>query len=244
VRVLVVDDEEPARRRLVRMLGMHDGVEVVGEAENGLAAIAALERARPDLLLLDIEMPELDGLELVARHGWLPPVVFVTGHDEHAVRAFDLYAVDYLLKPVRSERLAEALLRARTRVRPAAESFRALAAGGGAEATAAAPRIVTRLRGTIRLFDACIVTRFSAANKYTVFMVDGEEHLTEEPLAALAERLRPYGFIRVHRAELVNRAAIRAIDAKQGVCQLQLSDGQTVNVSRRLVAALKSELQL
>jgi DNA-binding LytR/AlgR family response regulator len=95
---MVVDDEEPARRRLVRMLAAleneGEGVEVAGEAENGLAAIAALERARPDLLLLDIEMPELDGIELVARHGYLPPVVFVTGHDQHAVRAFDLHAVD------------------------------------------------------------------------------------------------------------------------------------------------------
>jgi DNA-binding LytR/AlgR family response regulator len=245
---MVVDDEEPARRRLVRMLAAleneGEGVEVAGEAENGLAAIAALERARPDLLLLDIEMPELDGIELVARHGYLPPVVFVTGHDQHAVRAFDLHAVDYLLKPVRPERLAEALRRARARIQPAADSFCALAAAGRAVAPASVPRIVTRSRGMIRLFDARAVTRFAAAHKYTVFTLDGEEHLCEEALSTLVARLRPYGFIRVHRAELVNRAAITAVEARGGVYQLRLRDGQTVRASRRLVAGLKKELGL
>jgi len=103
---------------------------------------------------------------------------------------------------------------------------------------------VTRSRGTIRLFDARAVTRFAAANKYTVFTLDGEEHLCEEALSTLAARLRPYGFIRVHRAELVNRTAITAIEARGGVYQLRLRDSQTVRASRRLVAGLKKELGL
>jgi DNA-binding LytR/AlgR family response regulator len=221
------------------MLAKQEGVELAGEADGGLAAVTAIERERPDLLLLDIEMPELDGLALVARYAQLPPVVFVTGHDEHAIRAFELNAIDYLVKPVRSERLAEALGRAKLRIQSAAESFRALPA----MALSTAPRVVTHARGTIRLFDALAITRFSASSKYTIFIAEGEEHLTEEPLSALAERLQSFGFVRVHRAELVNGSAIRAIGPRGAHHEIQLNDGQVVRVSRRLLTALKKQLR-
>jgi DNA-binding LytR/AlgR family response regulator len=239
VKVMVVDDEAPARRRLVRMLEQQDGIEVASEADSALAALAAIEHERPDLLLLDIEMPGLDGLALVARYAHLPPVVFVTGHDEHAIRAFELDAVDYLLKPVRQERLSEAIDRTRRRTRSAVESFRALPEGAASLMT---PRVMTLSRGTVRLFDAGAITRFGASHKYTVFIVEGEEHLTEEPLSALADRLRPHGFLRVHRAELVNRSAIRALHSSEGRHEIHLDDGQVVRVSRRQLAGLKKHL--
>ena len=234
----MVDDELPARRRLVRMLEQLPGVEVAGQAGDGLAALAVVADARPDLILLDINMPGLDGLALAARHAHLPPVVFVTAHDEHAVRAFELNAVDYLLKPVRPERLAVALQRAEARRLPAPDGFAAL----GIDPRTAGPRVVTHERGVVRLFDARDITRFSAADKYTAFRVGGEEHLTEEPLSQLEERLAPHGFVRIHRGELVAAAAVRSLDVADGAHRVHLSDGQVARVSRRLVTTLRKQL--
>jgi DNA-binding LytR/AlgR family response regulator len=238
--VLVVDDEAPARRRLRRMLEEAGGVERVEEAADGVAALAVVGVLKPDLLLLDIQMPGLDGLALAAAHADLPPVVFVTAHDEHAVRAFEVNAVDYLLKPVRPERLAEALRRARARGRrSAAESFRALTSAGASEEV---PRIVTHERGTTRLFDARAIDRFWSADKYTLFRAGGGEHVTEEPLSLLAARLAPWGFLRVHRAELIRIAAVRALSSGHGVHEVHLMDGQVSRVSRRLTGVLRREL--
>jgi DNA-binding LytR/AlgR family response regulator len=193
-------------------------------------------RTRPDLLLLDIHMPGLDGLALAARYAELPPAVFVTAYDEHAIQAFELGAIDYLLKPVRPARLA----RARSRQRSVREGFAALASA----IAAPAPRVVTSDRGTIRLFDACAITRFRATDKYTAFLSGGEEHLTQEPLAALEDRLRGHGFVRVHRSELVALSAIASLGSDDTGHVVHLRDGQIARVSRRLVSALKSQLGL
>jgi len=240
VRVVVVDDEPLARRRLIRMLGAVGDVEVVADAADGTAALDAIARTRPDVLLLDIHMPGLDGLALAARYAELPPVVFITAHDEHAVRAFELGAVDYLLKPVRPARLAQAIERARSRQGSARDGFAALAPA----LDTPAPRVVTSERGTIRLFDARAITRFRAIDKYTAFVAAGEEHLTEEPLAALEERLRGCGFVRVHRGELVALAAIESLGADGSGHLVRLRDGQVARVSRRLASALKAQLGL
>jgi DNA-binding LytR/AlgR family response regulator len=235
VKVLLVDDELPARRRLRRMLDEVGGVTVVGEAGCGRDALAAVERERPDLLLLDIDMPGIDGLALAARRG-LPPVVFVTAHEEHAVRAFELEAIDYLLKPVGLDRLRAALRRAATRVEPP----RAPAPAPAGEV----PRVISHQRGQIRLFDARAIVRFRAVDKYTAFVVDGVEHLTEEPLAALEDRLGRHGFVRVHRGELVDLAAVEAIWLDDDGHRIRLRDGQVARASRRLVAGLRQRLGL
>lgn len=238
MRVVVADDEAPARRLLIRLLAQLGGIEVVAEAETGLQALAAVGRTQPDVLLLDIDMPELDGLALAAGHRHLPPVVFVTAHDAHAVAAFEIGAVDYLLKPVAIERLATALARVRERAAPAVRAFEAWRSLRG-DLT---PRVLAHTGGTTLVFDATTIDRFHAVEKYTAFTVDGVEHLTEEPLVALEERLRPFGFLRVHRGELVRIAAIRALVAEPGGHDAQLRDGQRVRVSRRFLPSLRTAL--
>jgi len=240
VRVLVVDDEPPARRRLVRLLQAMPGVSVVAEAEDSEDALRKLAEHRVDVVLLDIRMPGLDGMSLAHQRADLPPIIFVTAHDEFAVDAFEVRALDYLLKPVRPERLAQAL--ARVAARP--PEPRAAEAPDKAGPIDAVPRVVSALRGELRFFDARQVSRFWSSDKYTAFLADGDEQLTEEPLSTLEARLRPLGFLRVHRGELVNLARIKAFRSQVGGHELLLDDGQIASVSRRSVADVKAALGL
>jgi DNA-binding LytR/AlgR family response regulator len=237
--VLIVDDEALARQRLRRLLGQQPGVEVVGEAEDAEETLLRVAERNPDLLFLDVRLPGLDGLSLAARHADLPPVIFVTAHDEYAVRAFEVNAVDYLLKPVRAERLAQALARARGRTEGHQAAFQALTARAPA-----IPRVVALGRGVLRLFDARAVARFWSSDKYTVFLADGVEQLTQEPLVELETRLATHGFLRVHRAELINVAQVRALHVVEGIHEVELLDGQRARVSRRLLGHLRSALGL
>jgi DNA-binding LytR/AlgR family response regulator len=237
VKVLIADDEAPARRLLRRLLGELGGIDVVSEATSGLGVLEVIGHSPPDVILLDIEMPEVDGLELAARYAQLPPVVFVTAHDEYAVRAFELGAIDYLLKPVSRERLSVALQRARERTHAAPEAFSALR-----RSSAPSARVVTHERGLLRFFDARKIPRFHASDKYTAFSLEGEEHLSEEPLSSLEQRLAGHGFVRIHRGELVRLDAIRSLRSEAGVHHVVLEDGQIVKVSRRLLGALRAAL--
>ncbi len=238
MKVAIADDEAPARALLRRLLDELGGIEIVGEAATGLEALTLVGQTRPDVLLLDIDMPEMDGLELAARYARLPPIVFVTAHEEHAVRAFEVDAVDFVLKPVRRERLAAALARARTRAGAGAPEATAL----GHVRTDGVPRVVAHEGNTVLVFEITGIDRFSAAEKYTVFSVDGCEHMTEESLTGLEARLAEHGFLRVHRGELVRVAAVRALTSTGGEHEARLRDGTTLRVSRRSVAALKAAL--
>ena len=256
MRALVVDDEGPARRRLARMLEALPGVRVVAELEDAAALHDALQRHSADVIFLDICMPGVDGMSFAQSHTGLPPVVFVTAHDRYAVSAFGVDAVDYLLKPVRPERLAAAVDRVRRlgarapraagndAPAPPGTSSPAQGTPPAASASSAPPRIVSGTRQLLELFDAREITRFWASDKYTLFRAGGEERLTEEPLTALAERLEPYGFLRVHRAELVRADAVRALRLVDGHYELSLSDGQHARVSRRALPAIKLALGL
>jgi DNA-binding LytR/AlgR family response regulator len=242
MRALVVDDEEPARRRLIRLLEALGGVEIAGQAADGDAAARAIETLKPDVVLLDIGMPKLDGLSLAARSLHLPPIVFVTAHQEFAVRAFEVNAADYLLKPVSPSRLATALERVRAR-RTAGHSApneqQALAA-----VSPQSTRICVGSRGTVRFLEAATICRFWAADKYTLFVAEGSEEMTEEPLSSLEERLAPLGFVRVHRAELIQLSKVKELKTVDGVNEVTLSDGQVAKVSRRSLQAVKSALGL
>lgn len=235
MKVLVVDDEEPARRRLVRMLERLGGIEVVGEAGDGEAALALVRARAPELLLLDVDMPEMDGLELAELPG-MPLVIFTTAHAEHAVRAFEVAAVDYLLKPIGRERLAEAIARARGRVGRAATTASTSATPDPP------PRITARSGSTVHVIDASEITRFHATDKVTIFMHEGRELVLDDSLTALEERLGPHGFFRTHRAELVSLGAVRALHGDGGSTWVELRDGSRAAVGRRVVAELKRRL--
>lgn len=241
LRVLIVDDEAPARRRLRRLLERIAEVTVIGEAVDGADAAAQIAEDRPDLLLLDIDMPELDGLQLAAA---VPnvDVVFVTAHSEHAVAAFELAALDYLLKPIREARLRDAIRRVRARRGQAAPEALAAALRALLPVTQPVPRITATEGSTVRVFDAREIDRFSAANRYVRFVVDGREQLLDDSLNTLEERLAGHDFVRVHRAELINLRFVVALRRIGGSAEVELASGALVPVSRRLLPGLERRL--
>lgn len=244
MKVLVVDDEPLARRRLIRMLGRLAGVEIGGEAGDARTALECVRDNRPDVILLDIRMPGLSGLDLAASADDLPPIVFTTAYDQYAVNAFEVSAVDYLLKPVKPERLRAALDKVRRRSAVAdGESLRSLLERLDRKIDDARPlRLQARAGGAIRFFEARQITRIYASEKYAVFLHQGREHVLDESLSALEARLEGDGFARVHRGELVNLAHVRALQTEDDVTFVELSDGQRAHVSRRLLPALRKRL--
>jgi DNA-binding LytR/AlgR family response regulator len=215
VTILIVDDEPLARRRLRRIVEQL-GETVVGEAGDADAALALVAHVRPDVLLLDIQMPGRDGIALARELADGPAIIFTTAHGQFAVDAFDAAAVDYLLKPIESAKLARALERARKRVPQP-------------------PRITARAGDVTTVIAIDRIARFHAEHKYTSFVVDGVEHLIEVSLAELETRLAPFGFVRVHRAELVQVAKIRALHG----AVLLLATGESVKVSRRALPEVR-----
>ncbi|WNH48259.1 MULTISPECIES: LytTR family DNA-binding domain-containing protein [Stenotrophomonas] len=240
MRVVIADDEPLARERLRSLLAEQPGVEVVAEAENGEQALHACAELQPDLVLLDIAMPGLDGLE-AARHLATfeprPAVVFCTAYDAHALSAFEAAAIDYLMKPVRSERLAAALERARM-----------FLAGRNGQPAAASQQARTllcaRLRGSLRLIPVEDIHYLQAEEKYVVVHHARGEDLIEESLKSLEEEFASR-FVRIHRNCLVARHELVEL-RRNGAGQVQavLRHGKApLEVSRRCVASLKQDLK-
>jgi two-component system response regulator AlgR len=207
IRVLIVDDEPPARERLGRMLAGVPEVAVVGEAGNGADAIAAAARLLPDVVLLDIRMPGMDGIEAARHLGTLgdpPAVVFVTAHDEHALAAFEAQALGYLLKPVRQEKLVRSIQRA-ARVTGA----RLLRVAEQSQLGRRRQQVCARLGDQLRLIPVEDIYYFSAGQKYVTVRHRAGSDLIDESLRALADEFAP-DFVRIHRNSLV---AARYVDA-------------------------------
>ena len=243
MKVLIVDDEPLARRRLASLLSGVAGVEVVGEAADGQLALAAVDRHDPDLVLLDIRMPGIDGLE-VARRLTLrdepPAVVFCTAYDDHALAAFDAEAVDYLLKPVRRERLLAALERVRRFNGEAiAEPVEA-----GSQARKQRSHICARVRGEMKLVPIRSISHFLADAKYVEVHYDGGEVLIEDSLISLEEEFGDR-FVRVHRNCLVSRERIEGLGKNAvGETVVRLRGGhETLEVSRRNLPQLRKLLR-
>jgi two-component system LytT family response regulator len=219
IRVLVVDDEPPARRRLCRLLASLRGVVVVGQAGDGGSAIALAIELRPDVMLLDIQMPAPSGLDVVSRLPEpRPQIIFVTAFDRFAVRAFELQAMDYLLKPVTASRLAEAMSRARK---------------GTPGATGLVHRIPVKRAGRIDLVDTATIEWIEAADNYVVVHTTAGRHVVRETLTALRSVLDPARFERVHRSAIVaiERVA-HLVPADHGDWMAHMKSGARVAVSR------------
>ncbi len=225
--ILIVDDEPLARARLRQLIDKLPGAVVSGEAHDVPSAIAALRGSQHDVMLLDVQMPGQSGLEF-AQHPLLPPVIFVTAHEGHAVEAFDVSAVDFLLKPVTLERLQRALSRVTKR-----------------SANSTTPvRLAVRNGETVEFIALERLTRLSANQKYVVCTVDGHERLLDESLNELEVRLRPHRFLRTHRGELVNLDAVLKLHLDGQGGELELSDGQRAKVSRRMMPTVRRALGL
>jgi len=240
MRILIVDDEPPARRRLAKLVGGIEGMEVCGEAADGLQARERIRALQPDVVLLDVRMPGLDGMELALSTAVLPPVILTTAYGDHALQAFEANAVDYLLKPVTAERLREALDKVRARRAP--DPTHLAAAVRDALGPDAPVRIAAQRGDALHVFDATAIPRFHALEKYTSFTVDGQEYLTEESLASLEVRLAGRRWFRCHRAELVSLDADRSLRREGDGHVAELVDGQVARVSRRNLTEFKSAL--
>jgi len=231
IRALVADDEPLARRGVLQLLEPFGEVRVVGEARDGREAVELLRTLRPDLLFLDVQMPELNGFDVLERalvHE-VPAVVFLTAYERFALEAFDVDAVDYLLKPVRRARFARCMERVHDRI----EQWRLRKGAAGADEDL--PRtVVVSVREGERVLRPEEIDWIEADDYYAVIHTGGERHLVRESLASLEERLPAASFLRVHRSALVNLARVRALEEDgEGGTRLALRSGALVPVSRR-----------
>lgn len=242
LRIAIVDDEPLARERLRALLESLSAGEIVGEGGSGLDAITIAEESRPDLILLDIRMPGMDGIE-AARHlsrlAPAPAVVFTTAYDEHALAAFEAHAVDYLLKPIRAERLAAALVKAQ-----ALSSARTVAAALARASAQARTHFSALVKGNLRLVPLAEVRYLQAGQGYVSVVHPGGELLVEDSLRALEDELNDQ-FLRIHRNTLVAIAHVTALDRDAlGNASIVLRDlPGKLPVSRRLLSQVRRRLR-
>ena len=232
LRVLAVDDELPALEELAYLLNEDPRIATVRTASNGAEALRALEADDVDALFLDIRMPGLSGVDVarvLARFATPPRIVFVTAYDEHAVDAFELDAVDYVLKPVRAERLAEAIRRVSD------------SAGARPSDTADEEVIPVELGGVTRFVPRADIRYVEAQGDYARFYTAAGSHLVRIPLAALEERWRDAGFVRIHRRHLISLHHIDEVRWEPGRCTVRIGDTDLA-VSRRHTRALRDVL--
>jgi len=242
LRVAIVDDEEPARALLREYLAAHPEVEVVAECANGFEAVRAATELDPDLLLLDIQMPGLSGFEVLELLERKVAVVFVTAYDEHAVRAFEVHALDYLLKPFSRERLAEALTQARKRLGRPQPELLAVAAAARAGAAPLA-RVLVREGPQVHVIPVEVLDVVEARDDYVSLRVRGREYRKQQTLGELAAQLDPAKFVRVHRSFIVNLDRVARLERYAKDSRLAvLKDGTKLPVSRAGYARLRDKL--
>ena len=231
-RVLIVDDEPPARASLRVLLARDPEVELVGECGSGAEAIAAVRAQRPDLLFLDVQMPEVDGFDVLEQLGAEAPpaIVFVTAYDQHALRAFDAGALDYLVKPFTDDRFALALARAKARA--------------ARDAAPAPPdRLVVKSGRQLHVLPLAGIDWIESADYCVDLHVGERTYSLRRSMAAVEGELEPAGFCRIHRTAIVNLARVRALAmGDDGELEVVLLDGQRLPTSRRHRAALEARL--
>lgn len=259
LRVLIADDEPLARQRLQDLLTAEAGVEVVGTAENGREAVEAIRTLQPDLVFLDVQMPGLTGTDVVREIGpaAMPATIFVTAYDGFALRAFELAALDYLLKPFDDERWEQAFARARRTVRlhrvgEMTDRLVALLQGGAPapeRPTAAMPgpqylqRIAVEMRGQVRVVPTERIDYVTASGPYAEITTEGKKFMLRERMQNLEEQLDPARFFRIHRSVIVRLELVEAIQRSGGGdYAVRLRDGTRLRVSRSRKEALEARL--
>jgi two-component system LytT family response regulator len=265
LRVVIVDDEPPALAGLRALLAKHADIEIVSESLGGASAIAALRDLRPDIVILDVQMPEVDGFQVLdavqESEGRLPFVIFVTAHDQFAVQAFEVHAVDYLLKPVTEERFARALARARDSISSrdngnlgqrlqalldehSRRGARELLASSASPPDEGAPsRFATRMLVRVGQRDEIVsvsdIDWIRSDDYCSILHIAGKRHIIRESLGALEKKLDPRSFARIHRSVIVNLSRVTALRRlRVGGVNVVLRDGTQLPVSRARRAAL------
>ena len=240
LRVVIVDDEPLARSMVREYVAAHAGVEVVAECGNGFEAVKAVADLNPDLMFLDVQMPKLNGFEVLELIGRDVPVIFTTAYDQYALRAFEVHAVDYLLKPFSAERFAEALSRARARLQsqePAVDIAALVAAGRPRQG--AVERVLIRDKSQVHVLPVEKIDYVEAQDDYVCFKAEGKQYLKDQTMGALEATLDPARFVRIHRSYLLNieriaRVELYAKDSRVAI----LRDGTRLPVSRAGYARL------
>ena len=243
MRVLVADDETPARAKLTRWLGEQADVQVTDEAASGIEAAEKIAAGAPDVVFLDIKMPGLSGIEVAAQLDGdsAPLIVFVTAHDEFAVKAFELDAVDYLLKPYDKERFLDALARVRNRLggSKAPQDAAVIAARKLQMTRGALKRLLVPAGGSLQVLDTASIQWLEADDNYVHVYAGSQRFLLRRALQDLLEQLDPRLFVRIHRSSAVNVTAIQSLEPLfKGDYEIRLRGGQTLRMSRRYAEGL------
>lgn len=240
MKALIVDDEPLARRELRRLLADFDWIEIVGEAGNINEAQKAVDALTPELLFLDIQMPGGSGFDLLSRIEHVPRVIFTTAYDHHAVHAFEVNALDYLLKPIEPERLASALSRARGATAPAASR-----SVGSSPATANVERLFIRDGSRcwfVPLREVCLMV---AEGNYVRLHWHDARPLLARPLSSLEERLDPQRYFRANRRQIINLEFIENVElGNGGLMYVQLRGGPEIEISRRQARLFRAQMSV
>src|SRR5881392_780870 len=238
IRALIVDDEQLARQRVRLLLGEESDVEVIGESEDGFEAVDQIQATRPDLVFLDVQMPDMDGFEVLRRvpQALLPVVIFTTAYDQHALRAFEVNAVDYLLKPFKPTRFKEAVQRARDLIvnKQAGVAARGLLALLGQTAAAGQlTRLAVKTPGKVIFVELDQIQAIEAAGKYAVVHVGKENHVLRETMSSLESHLPPQQFLRISRSVIVNIDQIQELQPMfKGENLVVLKNGKSYPTTR------------
>jgi len=243
LRIVVVDDEPLARAVVREYAGGDPAIEIVADCANGFEAVKAVADLKPDLVLLDVQMPKLDGFEVLELLGHEQAVIFVTAYDQYALRAFEVHAVDYLLKPYSAERFLEAIARARERMRaktmmPVEDLVRAAKPKSGYS-----ERVLIRDGANVHVIPVDKIDYVEAQDDYVAFKTEGKQHLKDQALASVEGTLDPNRFVRIHRSFILNidriaKVELYAKDSRMAI----LRDGTRLPVSRAGYARLSQLL--
>jgi two-component system, LytTR family, response regulator len=235
IRVLIVDDEPLALSNLRVLLARDPGVEIVGECGSGMQALAEIRKKKPELVFLDVQMPEVDGFDVLEQLGGLMPLalVFVTAYDRYALRAFEAGALDYLLKPFDNARFDLTLERAKERIARGIEVARTIG------------RVAIKNAGQVRFLSVSAIDWIEAADYYACLHVGTQTHLLRRSMAEVEEELEQAAFCRIHRSAIVNLDRVKCLETNQdGTTEVALIDGTRLRLSRRYRRQLQMRLGL